>query len=138
MQILQPTPQAVYTGVLNAISKISTTEGAKTLWRGVNSVIVGAGPAHALYFGTYEYAKHAFGGNESGHHPFAAGKNRQDLGGNFYFHATCIGRRDVDNHVLVRPITFISAHPRFHSTYSHYSCRWSLCHHLQRCSDESI
>lgn len=75
MQILQPTPQAVYSGVLNAFSKISTTEGAKTLWRGVNSVILGAGPAHALYFGTYEYAKHAFGGNESGHHPIAAGKD---------------------------------------------------------------
>ncbi|KAG0006494.1 asparaginyl-tRNA synthetase, partial [Modicella reniformis] len=53
MQILQPTPQAVYSGVINAISKITTTEGAKTLWRGVNSVILGAGPAHALYFGTY-------------------------------------------------------------------------------------
>ncbi|KAK3808485.1 MAG: putative mitochondrial carrier protein [Benniella sp.] len=73
MQIIQPTPQAVYSGVINAISKISTTEGAKTLWRGVNSVILGAGPAHALYFGTYEVAKHAFGGNESGHHPIAAG-----------------------------------------------------------------
>ncbi|KAF9418551.1 Fe(2+) transporter, partial [Podila epigama] len=72
MQILQPTPQAVYTGVINAVSKISTTEGARTLWRGVNSVILGAGPAHALYFGTYEYAKEAFGGNESGHHLVAA------------------------------------------------------------------
>ena len=73
MQILHPTPQAVYTGVINAVSKISTTEGAKTLWRGVNSVILGAGPAHALYFGSYEFAKDAFGGNESGHHPIAAG-----------------------------------------------------------------
>ncbi|KAG0034190.1 Fe(2+) transporter [Podila clonocystis] len=72
MQILQPTPQAVYSGVLNAANKITTTEGARTLWRGVNSVILGAGPAHALYFGTYEYAKQAFGGNESGHHPVAA------------------------------------------------------------------
>ncbi|KAF9428562.1 Fe(2+) transporter [Podila epigama] len=72
MQILQPTPQAVYSGVINAASRISTTEGVKTLWRGVNSVIMGAGPAHALYFGTYEYAKQAFGGNESGHHPLAA------------------------------------------------------------------
>ncbi|KAG0334087.1 Fe(2+) transporter [Podila horticola] len=52
MQILQPTPQAVYSGVLNAVNKITTTEGARTLWRGVNS--------------------QAFGGNESGHHPVAA------------------------------------------------------------------
>ncbi|KAG0245670.1 mitochondrial carrier domain-containing protein [Mortierella sp. GBAus27b] len=73
MQILQPTPQAVYSGVINAMSKISTTEGSRALWRGVNSVILGAGPAHALYFGTYEVAKQAFGGNEAGHHPLAAG-----------------------------------------------------------------
>lgn len=74
MQVLQPTPGAVYSGVINAASRISTTEGVRTLWRGVNSVIMGAGPAHALYFGTYEYAKQAFGGNEAGHHPLAAGK----------------------------------------------------------------
>ncbi|KAG0285181.1 Fe(2+) transporter [Dissophora globulifera] len=73
MQILHPTPQAMYSGVMNAVSKISTTEGVRTLWRGVNSVILGAGPAHALYFGAYEYAKEAFGGNEAGHHPLAAG-----------------------------------------------------------------
>ncbi|KAI9316500.1 mitochondrial carrier domain-containing protein [Dichotomocladium elegans] len=27
------------------------------LWRGVNSVVMGAGPAHALHFATYEYLK---------------------------------------------------------------------------------
>jgi len=81
MQVLQPTPGAVYSGVINAASRISTTEGVRTLWRGVNSVIMGAGPAHALYFGTYEYAKQAFGGNEAGHHPLAAGKetSRSDM-----------------------------------------------------------
>ncbi|KAF9435550.1 Fe(2+) transporter [Entomortierella beljakovae] len=47
MQILQPTPQAMYSGVINAISKISTTEGARTLWRGVNSVILAAAGACA-------------------------------------------------------------------------------------------
>ncbi|KAG0035959.1 Fe(2+) transporter, partial [Linnemannia elongata] len=72
MQILAPTPQTMYSGVFNAASRISTTEGARTLWRGVNSVIMGAGPAHALYFATYEYAKESFGGNAAGHHPVAA------------------------------------------------------------------
>ncbi|KAF9434498.1 Fe(2+) transporter [Entomortierella beljakovae] len=72
MQIIQPTPQAVYSGVINAASRISATEGAKTLWRGVNSVIMGAAPAHALYFATYETAKESFGGNAAGHHHFAA------------------------------------------------------------------
>ena len=32
------------------------------------------GPAHAVYFGTYEVVKDLAGGNvDSGHHPFAAG-----------------------------------------------------------------
>jgi hypothetical protein len=34
-----------------------------------------AGPAHAVYFGTYEAVKEFAGGNEDGHHPFAAGNN---------------------------------------------------------------
>ncbi|CAB4488809.1 uncharacterized protein OCT59_026367 [Rhizophagus irregularis] len=74
MQILNPTPQAVYTGVGNAFSRIASTEGVRTLWRGVNSVVLGAGPAHALYFGTYEFCKDLFGANATqGHHPFATG-----------------------------------------------------------------
>lgn len=73
MQILQPTPQAVYSGVINAASRISTTEGARTLWRGVNSVIMGAGPAHALHFATLEFVQDALGDNGAGHHHFAAG-----------------------------------------------------------------
>ena len=79
MQILQPTPQAVYSGVINAASRITTTEGARTLWRGVNSMIMGAGPAHALHFAVYEHAKHAFGGSGSGHHIAAAGKQRRKM-----------------------------------------------------------
>jgi hypothetical protein len=32
------------------------------------------GPAHAIYFATYEAVKHAMGGNQAGvHHPLAAG-----------------------------------------------------------------
>jgi hypothetical protein len=32
------------------------------------------GPAHAVYFATYEAVKHAMGGNQAGvHHPLAAG-----------------------------------------------------------------
>lgn len=34
------------------------------------------GPAHAVYFASYEATKHALGGNEGGHeehHPLAAG-----------------------------------------------------------------
>lgn len=33
------------------------------------------GPAHAVYFGTYELVKELAGGNvDAGHHPIAAGK----------------------------------------------------------------
>ncbi|RUS12876.1 mitochondrial carrier domain-containing protein, partial [Endogone sp. FLAS-F59071] len=73
MQILNPTRQAMYTGIGNAFSRIATTEGALALWRGVNSVVIGAGPAHALYFATYEQCKEAFGGNvvTEGHHLMA-------------------------------------------------------------------
>ncbi len=74
------------------MTTIARIEGIKTLWKGVSSVIVGAGktiarttrsanswlteagPAHAVYFGTYEIVKEAAGGNvDNNHHPFAAG-----------------------------------------------------------------
>jgi len=67
MQVLSATPAATYTGVLQAFNQISTVEGARALWRGVASVILGAGPAHAVYFGTYETVKEATGGNREGH-----------------------------------------------------------------------
>ncbi|KAJ9049787.1 Fe(2+) transporter [Entomophthora muscae] len=65
MQVLSTNPQAVYTNMLQAFTRISATEGAMTLWRGAGSVVMGAGPAHALYFGTYEQTKKLF--NSSGH-----------------------------------------------------------------------
>lgn len=67
MQVLSATPAATYTGVIQAFNRISSAEGMRTLWRGVASVIMGAGPAHAVYFGTYETVKEATGGNREGH-----------------------------------------------------------------------
>lgn len=72
MQVVNPSPAAIYTGIGNAIATISRAEGGLALWRGVSSVVVGAGPAHAVYFATYEVVKQAMGGNASGHHPVAA------------------------------------------------------------------
>ncbi|KAL1989871.1 hypothetical protein VTN49DRAFT_7068 [Thermomyces lanuginosus] len=73
MQILHPSASGLYTGLTNAVSTIYRIEGWRTLWKGVSSVIVGAGPAHAVYFGTYELVKDLAGGNvDDGHHPFAA------------------------------------------------------------------
>jgi hypothetical protein len=73
MQILSPTPSAVYNGIIQGTYRIATGEGILSLWRGMSSVIVGAGPAHAVYFATYEAVKHVMGGNQAGmHHPLAA------------------------------------------------------------------
>lgn len=92
MQILNPTPSAVYNGVIQGTYRIASGEGILSLWRGMSSVVVGAGmfelrrkivlqltmvrlgPAHAVYFATYEAVKHLMGGNKAGvHHPLAAG-----------------------------------------------------------------
>ena len=43
MQIINPSPGAIYTGITNAISTIARVEGAHSLWRGISSVILGAG-----------------------------------------------------------------------------------------------
>ena len=56
----------MYTGIGNAFTRISSTEGVRVLWRGVSSVIMGAGPAHAVHFGTYEAIKEVTGGNREG------------------------------------------------------------------------
>ncbi|KAI9032129.1 mitochondrial carrier [Hyaloraphidium curvatum] len=60
MQVLNPSPQAIYSSMSNALSRILTTEGFMSLWRGVGSVVLGAGPAHAIYFATYEHCKDTF------------------------------------------------------------------------------
>lgn len=62
----------LYSGVVNAVSKISATEGAFSLWRGISSMVMGAGPAHAVYFGVYEAVKVKLGGGGSDHHILAS------------------------------------------------------------------
>lgn len=59
MQVLHPSPQAIYHDVRHAFRTITGTEGVRALWRGVASVVVGAGPAHAIYFASYEWTKRA-------------------------------------------------------------------------------
>ena len=97
MQIVNPSPSAVYNGIIQGSYRIASGEGVLSLWRGMSSVVVGAGmspspsslsppspltdhipctgPAHAVYFATYEAVKHVMGGNKVGsHHPLAARK----------------------------------------------------------------
>ncbi|KAF7761116.1 hypothetical protein Agabi119p4_10525 [Agaricus bisporus var. burnettii] len=52
-------------GVGNAFTRILSTEGMRTLYRGAPSVVVGAGPAHNVHFGTLEVVKELAGGNEA-------------------------------------------------------------------------
>lgn len=44
-------------GVIASIVKVTSAEGSLALWRGISSVILGAGPAHAVYFGVFEHSK---------------------------------------------------------------------------------
>ena len=44
-------------GIISNISRIVSKEGVFSLWRGVSSVVLGAGPAHAVYFSSFESTK---------------------------------------------------------------------------------
>jgi solute carrier family 25 iron transporter 28/37 len=48
-------------------SKQHLRNQGRHLWRGVYSVIVGAGPAHAVHFATYEYCKEKLSNKLSNH-----------------------------------------------------------------------
>jgi solute carrier family 25 iron transporter 28/37 len=120
MQVFATSPAAVYTGIGNAFTRISSTEGMRALWRGVSSVALGAGPAHAVHFGTYEAVKELAGGNAAGNQ----------------WLATCMFT------VPVRSLSTITFSPflivlspaslRFHSTGR------CICHHCQRCPHEPL
>ena len=53
-----------------AASGVVGSHGVAGLYRGVAAVGIGAGPAHALYFATYEHMKHALASDDGRHHPF--------------------------------------------------------------------
>jgi solute carrier family 25 iron transporter 28/37 len=55
MQQMDSTRQ--YSGVINAMKKISSSEGIVRLFRGISTIIIGAGPSHAIFYGTYEASK---------------------------------------------------------------------------------
>ncbi|XP_005743894.1 mitoferrin-2 [Pundamilia nyererei] len=57
MQSLQPDPAAHYRNVMDALRRIVATEGMWRPLRGLNATAIGAGPAHALYFASYEKLK---------------------------------------------------------------------------------
>ncbi|BEJ04400.1 hypothetical protein CcaverHIS641_0202170 [Cutaneotrichosporon cavernicola] len=83
MQVLQPLQASVLTAEAGSAAASTATrapmttfsqhfnsarlgEGIKSLWRGVGSVILGAGPAHAAHFGMYEFVREIAGGHADG------------------------------------------------------------------------
>lgn len=44
----------IYRGLLTSLSRISSSEGGLALWRGITSMALGAGPAHAVHYAVYE------------------------------------------------------------------------------------
>ncbi|KAK9813241.1 hypothetical protein WJX72_011309 [[Myrmecia] bisecta] len=74
MQALAHPGQRLHgSAVHRALAAVVKREGLRGLYGGVWAVAWSAGPAHALYFATYEAAKDVLGGNQAGHHPFASG-----------------------------------------------------------------
>lgn len=57
MQSLNPDPKAQYPSIYGAFKKIIQTEGFWRPLRGLNVMMMGAGPAHAMYFACYENMK---------------------------------------------------------------------------------
>lgn len=60
MMALMPNPNARYGSMYGAFRTIMATEHPRALFRGIGVVAMGAGPAHAIYFSAYEYAKKLF------------------------------------------------------------------------------
>lgn len=87
----------------------------------MSSVIVGAGPAHAVYFGTYEAVKELAGGNvDEGHHPFAAGEyifckpGHKDMKTDFFplKKALSGASATIASDALMNPFDGMNKHPR--------------------------
>jgi solute carrier family 25 (mitochondrial iron transporter), member 28/37 len=62
-----------YETIIGTIREIRAQSGIMTTLRGLGAMAMGAGPAHALYFASYEFAKSVYGANAPGHHPIATG-----------------------------------------------------------------
>lgn len=74
MQSLAPNPQARYRGVADGLRKMISREGIFRPVRGMGIMVLGAGPAHALYFSCYEKMKRFLSGTETGgRNPLAQG-----------------------------------------------------------------
>ena len=75
MQSLRPTANAMYNGgIFSAIRSMARSEGLLVPFRGMAVVATGAGPAHALYFSSYEFSKKVLNSKEIAHSHVAHGQ----------------------------------------------------------------
>jgi hypothetical protein len=49
MQIINPSANAIYKGMIQGTMKIASGEGVLKLWRGMSSVVVGAGMSSLIW-----------------------------------------------------------------------------------------
>ncbi|PVU85524.1 hypothetical protein BB560_006994 [Smittium megazygosporum] len=73
MQVVGVNRNMIYSTMFDSFRLVSTTEGFRSLWRGISSMIMGAGPAHAVHFAVYEQAKHTLSFGNTSSQPFVAG-----------------------------------------------------------------
>lgn len=78
----------IYSGIVNAMTRISSTEGTRSLWRGISSVFIGAGPAHAVYFAVYESVKQTLIANPYFNDELTT--NKADCGNPKHYHSPLI------------------------------------------------
>ena len=60
---------APFAAMRAAARSLMRTEGIAGLYRGVTAVGIGVGPAHAVSFATYEWAKRRLSADDGAHHP---------------------------------------------------------------------
>lgn len=65
---MQFSSAAISGNVVQFMSQVYSTEGLLAFSRGLNTVILSAGPAHALYFGAYEACKEQLVGWDKSEH----------------------------------------------------------------------
>ncbi|KAM0811910.1 putative Mitoferrin-1 [Seiridium cardinale] len=117
MQIVNSS--TAYKGMVDGTMRIAAGEGILKLWRGMSSVVVGAGPAHAVYFATYEAVKHAMGGNQVGvHHPLAA--------------ATSGAAATIASDAFMNPFDVIKQRMQIKNSSKMYRSMWDCARYVYR------
>ncbi|KAG9232346.1 mitoferrin [Amylocarpus encephaloides] len=118
MQILSPTSSAVYNGMMQAGLRMGTGEGLMSLWRGISSVAIGAGPAHAVHFVTYEFVKNRMGGNNSGFQPLAAAAS-----------GACAA---ITSDALMNPFDVVKQRMQMHNSRRMYNTMFDCARYIYR------